>query len=70
MPYHEGRRGHPILIPWELAMRIPGLPPGVGVNALLRARPDEIEAFDAGDPGVLFDLDTPEDYRRWDDPAG
>ena len=65
VPRHDGRRGHPILLPWGLAMRIPGLPAGVGVNALLAEHPGEIEAIDVDDPGVLADLDTPEDYRHW-----
>jgi molybdenum cofactor cytidylyltransferase len=65
VPRHEGRRGHPVLLPWSLAREIPGLPPGVGVNALLTAHPEAIVAFDADDPGILADLDTPADYRRW-----
>jgi molybdenum cofactor cytidylyltransferase len=65
VPYHKGRRGHPVLLPWSLAREIPGLPSGVGVNALLAANPDLIDTFDADDPGILADLDTPEDYRLW-----
>jgi molybdenum cofactor cytidylyltransferase len=65
VPRHEGRRGHPVLLPWSLAKEIPRLPQGVGVNALLAAHPDAILTFDADDPGILADLDTPEDYRRW-----
>ncbi len=65
VPRYESRNGHPILIPWELAVCIPALPDGVGVNALLREHADKIEPFDADDPGVLVDLDTPDDYRRW-----
>jgi molybdenum cofactor cytidylyltransferase len=65
VPHHNGRRGHPVLLPWHLAREITRLPPGVGVNALLAAHPDEILTFDADDPGILADLDTPEDYRRW-----
>jgi molybdenum cofactor cytidylyltransferase len=65
VPRHDGRRGHPVLLPWSLASEIPGLPPGVGVNALLAAHPEAIVAFDADDPGILADLDTPADYRRW-----
>lgn len=66
VPRYEGRRGHPISLPWALAKAIRGLPPGVGVNALLAGHPGEVEAFDADDPAILADLDTPEDYRRWE----
>jgi molybdenum cofactor cytidylyltransferase len=65
VPRHQGRRGHPLLLPWSLAIEIPRLPAGVGVNALLAAHPEAINAFDADDPGILADIDTPEDYRRW-----
>jgi molybdenum cofactor cytidylyltransferase len=65
VPRHGGRSGHPILLPWGLAKKIPRLPAGVGVNALMAAHPDLIAAFEADDPGILADLDTPEDYRRW-----
>jgi molybdenum cofactor cytidylyltransferase len=69
VPRHGGRSGHPVLLPWGLAEAIPRLPAGVGVNALLAEHPGRIEAFDAGDPAVLSDLDTPEDYRTWADRA-
>jgi molybdenum cofactor cytidylyltransferase len=65
VPCHEGRRGHPVFLPWSLAREIPRLPPGLGVNALLAAHPEAIVAFDADDPGILADLDTPGDYRFW-----
>jgi molybdenum cofactor cytidylyltransferase len=69
------RRGHPILIPWRLAAEIPRLPTGLGVNALLGLWPDRVETLDLDDPGILGDLDTPEEYRLWyggspPDPAG
>src|SRR5262249_4851607 len=35
IPTAQGRRGHPIALPWWLAERIPGLPEGVGINALV-----------------------------------
>jgi molybdenum cofactor cytidylyltransferase len=65
VPRHQGRRGHPVLIPWALATEIPRLPPGVGVNALLARHPDAVLYLDGDDPGILADLDTPEDYRTW-----
>jgi molybdenum cofactor cytidylyltransferase len=65
VPRHEGRRGHPLLLPWPLAREIPLLPPGVGVNALLAEHGDEIEYVRIDDPELLDDVDTPDDYRRW-----
>jgi len=65
IPRHDGRRGHPLLLPWPMAREIWQLPPGVGVNALLARHADAVEFAETDDPGILADLDTPEDYRRW-----
>jgi molybdenum cofactor cytidylyltransferase len=65
VPWHEGRRGHPVLIPWSLAKQIPRLPPGVGVNALLADHPDKIVVYETEDRAILDDLDTPDDLQRW-----
>ncbi len=65
VPQHGGRRGHPVLIPWTLAKEIPSLPSGVGVNDLLREHAGSVFAFEMETPGILADLDTPDDYRAW-----
>jgi molybdenum cofactor cytidylyltransferase len=65
VPTCAGRRGHPILLRWDVACRIRLLPGGVGVNALLEAHAGHVVALELGDPGTLADLDTPEDYHRW-----
>ena len=65
VPSHDGRRGHPLLLPWSLVQKIPRLPEGVGVNALLVQHAGAILELDTDDPGILADLDTPDDYRRW-----
>jgi molybdenum cofactor cytidylyltransferase len=65
VPTCAGRRGHPVLLRWDVALRIRRLPAGVGVNAVLAAGAEEVVALELGDPGTLADLDTPEDYRRW-----
>jgi molybdenum cofactor cytidylyltransferase len=64
VPEYQGRRGHPLLLPWPLATRIPGLPPGLGVNALLGDLANSIVEVAIDDPDLSEDLDTPEDYRR------
>ena len=60
-----GKRGHPLLLPWPLALEIPRLPPGVGVNALLSDHADAIDFVTIDDADLLDDLDTSDDYRRW-----
>lgn len=64
-PEVQGRRGHPVALPWNVAVQIPRLPPDVGVNALVRAHAESLIVVEVDDPGAVADLDTPEDYERW-----
>ncbi|GAC1334597.1 MAG: nucleotidyltransferase family protein [Isosphaeraceae bacterium] len=64
-PIRDGKRGHPLLLPWEIALEIFDLPPDVGVNTLLSLRADRVSELPIDDPGAFEDMDTPEDYRKW-----
>ena len=65
VPVREGRRGHPLALPWREALAIAHLPPNVGVNALLQARSALVDPVEVLTTGHDADLDTPDDYRRW-----
>ncbi|MGH9399706.1 MAG: nucleotidyltransferase family protein [Thermoanaerobaculia bacterium] len=65
LPVHAGRRGHPALIGSDLIDDIADIPEGSGLRHLWRARPEVLVDVPVNDPGVLLDLDTPEDYERW-----
>jgi hypothetical protein len=41
------------------------LPPGAGINALVALNAARVVELEVAEPGVLVDLDTPEDYQRW-----
>lgn len=64
VPTHAGRRGHPALIAWRHAAGIRALPADRGINAYFRDHPGGVREVPVGSPGVLCDLDTPEDYER------
>lgn len=64
IPKAEGRRGHPVVIPWRLAMEIPSLPADVGVNALIARSAGEVLEVDVGLAALIADLDTPKDLQR------
>ena len=66
-PVVGGKRGHPIVIPWPVALQICELPSNVGVNALLKVHERAIRRVEVDDAGILDDLDTPEDYSRWNE---
>jgi molybdenum cofactor cytidylyltransferase len=63
-PTHGGRRGHPVWLRWEHVEAIRALPPGAGLNTLIRARAAWTRELAWPDAEILRDLDTPEDYRR------
>jgi CTP:molybdopterin cytidylyltransferase MocA len=64
---HEGRPGHPILLPRGLFSSVAERPPG-GLRALIGQH--DVEIVEWPDDRVLADLDTPEDLARWRRVAG
>lgn len=71
VPVYQGRRGHPIVLPWEKAIRIREVAPEHGLNVLLRDERDPAIEIVVDDPDVLLDLDEPSDFealcrRPWD----
>jgi molybdenum cofactor cytidylyltransferase len=63
IPAHAGRRGHPVVFPRELFARLaePGL--ADGARTVVREHPRRVTVA-VDDPGILTDIDTPEDYRE------
>lgn len=61
VPRHDGRKGHPSLFPVGL---LDELASGWTLRDVLRRYHEGVSLLDIDDPGVLHDLDTPEDYRR------
>ncbi len=64
IPTADGRRGHPIVIPWHLVEAIQDLPADVGINALIADHADEVLEIEVATDAVVTDLDTPEDLQR------
>jgi molybdenum cofactor cytidylyltransferase len=61
-PRCAGRRGHPVGFAayWGNALR--GLSGDVGARELLARNQDQLTLVDVDDPGVLWDLDRPEQF--------
>ena len=66
IPRYDGRRGHPIALPWTLALAVRCLPAGEGVNALVARHGESVVEIDLGNPAIVVDLDTPDDLQRWE----
>jgi CTP:molybdopterin cytidylyltransferase MocA len=59
IPSHGGRRGHPTLFP---AAVLNELVVGGTLRDVVRLDPLRVRLVDTDDPGILLDMDTPEDY--------
>lgn len=65
VPSFQMRRGHPWLVArpfWDelLNLKTPQSP-----RDFLNTHSENIQFVNVDDPGILADLDTPEDYQRW-----
>ena len=65
VPLHKGQKGHPAIFPRDLYPRIlEGELPG-GAREVLREQEGRVLLVPVGDPGVIQDIDTVEDFERW-----
>ena len=64
VPTHQNRRGHPLLLAMHYRDEILAGYENVGLRGLLGAHPEDVLEVEVATPGVLEDIDAPEDYRR------
>ncbi|HEY2859106.1 MAG TPA: nucleotidyltransferase family protein, partial [Terracidiphilus sp.] len=64
VPVFKGRRGHPVLFASEVLEEILALPPSQGANIVVRRDPGRIVELAVDSPGILVDVDTPEDFEK------
>ncbi len=65
VPVHAGRRGHPVLFASPVFGELRAAPLDQGARVVVRAHAEEILEIATDEPGVLADVDTPEEYERW-----
>lgn len=63
-PAFQGERGHPPLISSQYKDKILSWNGDGGLKRLLEYYQEDSVDVETGDPGVLMDMDTPEDYRK------
>jgi len=61
VPCHAGQRGHPLLFARTILDELDG---DLILRDLVRRDPQRVRLLEVNDPGVLHDMDTPEDYQR------
>lgn len=63
-PAYKGKRGHPLIFAGMFKQEILTCFDEVGLRGLLQSHPDQIHEIPVDRPGILEDIDTPEDYER------
>ena len=61
---HRGWNGHPVIFSRAMFDELRRADPEAGARAVVRAHQGALINVDVDDPGVVGDVDTPEDYRR------
>jgi molybdenum cofactor cytidylyltransferase len=62
---YQGRRGHPVLFSSHIYGEILAAPLDQGAKVVVRKDPSRVRELPLDDPGILADIDTPEDYQRY-----
>jgi len=63
IPTREGRRGHPALFAGSLFGDLLSAPLDVGARHVVHKYPEKVLEVETDEPGVIQDIDAPEDYR-------
>lgn len=62
IPVYKGRRGHPLMFGKMYREEIDRMDPVQGLRALALNHPDDVLEIQTGDPGILKDFDTYDEY--------
>ena len=65
LPAFRGERGHPLVVPASLAAALRGARAGEGARDVFARLGLAVREHPLDDAGVLLDLDTPDELRRW-----
>jgi molybdenum cofactor cytidylyltransferase len=64
-PVHQGRHGHPVIFDASLFSELLDEDLPEGARTVVRRHADRSVGVEIDDPGVLADVDTPDDYDRY-----
>ena len=62
---YQGKRGHQVLFSSRVYGEILAAPLDQGAKVVVRKDPARVRELPLDDPGILADIDTPEDYKRY-----
>jgi molybdenum cofactor cytidylyltransferase len=64
VPFFEQKRGNPVMIGSDFFAQLRNLEGDSGARQLMLRHPQLVERLDVQDPGILKDMDTPEELSR------
>ena len=64
VPVSNHRRGHPLLVDFKYSKEIERLDLEKGLRTLMHHFPEDVLEVELDEPGILIDIDTPEDYSK------
>jgi molybdenum cofactor cytidylyltransferase len=62
-PAYEGKRGHPVGFSAKFRNELEQLTGDEGARAILKHHANQIKLLECNDPGILADIDTPQDLN-------
>lgn len=65
LPFHNGVAGHPVLLDRTVFDEVLTTEFDEGVRSLIMAHARDLREVPVTDPGILIDIDTPDDYWRY-----
>ncbi len=65
IPTYKGKRGHPALFPHTIYSRLLHDPLPDGARGVFRDGKSPLRQIEVNDPGILMDIDTLQDYKRY-----
>lgn len=65
LPFHNGVAGHPVVFARETAPELLERDWEEGMRSLIMSHARDLREVRVADPGILIDVDTPEDYWRY-----
>jgi molybdenum cofactor cytidylyltransferase len=65
IPVHQGKRGHPVGFSKRFLPALLALDGDEGARSIIRRHEDEVSFLTVDDAGILVDIDTPQDLKRF-----
>jgi molybdenum cofactor cytidylyltransferase len=63
IPTHKNKNGHPVFFGQKFFKDLKEAPLNTGARHVVYKYPDHIKRIEVPDPGILHDIDLPEDYQ-------